>query len=66
MQKNGQPRRIRKDGKPYKQPRMNAANPRALKRSIRRVLRFGQLARAVGYGRAPKAVKNVKRIGRSR
>lgn len=60
MQKNGQPRRIRKDGRPYKQPRMNSANPRALKRAIRRVVRFGQLARAVGYGRPPKAIKNVK------
>ena len=35
--KNGQPRRQRQDGKPYKRPSMNFANGRAIKRSARRL-----------------------------
>lgn len=37
--------KIRKDGKPYKRPRMNVANPKALRRAIRREQGFVKLAR---------------------
>lgn len=35
--KNGTPRRTRKDGMPYAVPRMNPMNPRAARRAIRRI-----------------------------
>lgn len=40
--------------------RMNATNPKALKRAIRRVERFGEVARACGYSRAPRSVRACK------
>lgn len=40
--------------------RMNPTNPKALKRAIRRVERFGDVARACGYSRPPKAVRGCK------
>lgn len=46
----GRPRRIRKDGKPYKRPTMNPANPKALRRALRREARFIHLAQATLRG----------------
>ncbi|HEU4544390.1 MAG TPA: hypothetical protein VFR23_24880 [Jiangellaceae bacterium] len=40
--------------------RMNATNPKALKRAIRRVVRFGEVARSCGYSKAPKAIRGCK------
>lgn len=40
--------------------RMNPTNPRALKRAIRRVERFGEVARACGYSRPPRAIRGCK------
>lgn len=37
MTKDGRPRRIRRDGRPYKRPSMNFANGRAIKRAARRL-----------------------------
>lgn len=45
VNKDGTPRRIRKDGQPYKRPSMNAANPRALRRAMRREDSFVKLAK---------------------
>lgn len=42
-----------------KKPRMNPTNPRALKRAIRRVHRFQDIARQVGFSRAPKSMKGI-------
>lgn len=39
--------------------RMNAANPRALTRAIKRVDRFQDLARMVGFSRAPAKMRGV-------
>jgi hypothetical protein len=58
--KHGKPRKVRKDGKCYKRPSMNAANPRALRRAIRRIDGFKHLARAVGF-HAPKALSHVSK-----
>lgn len=57
--KAGKPRKVRKDGKYYKRPSMNTANPRALKRAIRRVVGFQHLARECGFSRPPHAMKGV-------
>lgn len=46
----GKPVRIRKDGKPYKKPRMNVGNARALRRSIRRQQGFVKLAKRALQG----------------
>lgn len=43
--KDGRPRRIRKDGKPWGIPSMDAGNTRALKRAARRMDRFVGIAR---------------------
>jgi hypothetical protein len=45
LTKRGLPRRMRRDGTPYRAPRMNIANPRALRRSLRRVKGFARMAR---------------------
>jgi hypothetical protein len=45
MTKRGFPRKMRRDGTPYRAPRMNIANPRALRRSLRRVKGFARMAR---------------------
>jgi len=37
LTRGGMPRRIRKDGKPYKRPSMNFANGRAIRRAARRL-----------------------------
>lgn len=37
LTKGGQPRRIRRDGRPYKRPSMNFANGRAIRRAARRL-----------------------------
>lgn len=42
--KEGKPRKLRKDGKPYKRPTMNPLNPRALRRGMKRVQRFAKIA----------------------
>lgn len=51
--KDGKQRKIRADGQPYKQPRMNYANPRALSRATRRLVSFknhyAKSVRALGY-----------------
>jgi len=39
--------------------RMNATNPRALRRAIRRVQKFGDFARACGFSRPPAKLKGV-------
>lgn len=57
--KDGRPRKKRKDGKCYKRPAMNPVNPRALKRAVRRVHAFQEIARAVGFSRPPKLMKGV-------
>lgn len=57
--KAGHPRKVRKDGKCYKRPAMNPVNPRALKRAVRRVHAFQEIARAVGFSRPPKLMKGV-------
>jgi len=43
--KDGRPRRVRKDGRPWKRPSMNPTNPRALGRAMRRVNGFAQVAK---------------------
>ncbi len=43
--KAGTPRRIRRDGQPWGVPTLNPANPRALRRAIRRETAFVALAR---------------------
>lgn len=45
MTKDGRPRRIRRDGKPYKRPTMDPGNTRALTRASRRIDRFVGIAR---------------------
>lgn len=45
LTRDGRPRRIRKDGRPWKVPRMNVTNSRALRRSMRRVQGFARLAK---------------------
>lgn len=51
--KNGQQRKTKANGQPYKQPRMNYANPKALARSERRMKSYIKHARkhvsAMGY-----------------
>jgi hypothetical protein len=59
----GKPRRIRKDGKPYKRPTMNVANPRALRRSIRRQAGFVKLARRALKGTGYTVVSRGVRRG---
>jgi hypothetical protein len=59
LTKSGKPRKMTKSGKCAKRPSMNAANPRALKRAIRRVTGFMHLAREVGFSRPPHAIKGV-------
>jgi hypothetical protein len=44
--KDGRPRRIRKDGKPWGIPSMDPGNTKALKRASRRIDRFVGIARA--------------------
>jgi hypothetical protein len=44
--KDGRPRRIRKDGKPYGIPSMDPGNARALRRASRRIDRFVGVARS--------------------
>lgn len=43
--KSGKPRRMRKDGRPWKRPSMNPTNPRALGRAMRRVQGFASIAK---------------------
>jgi len=43
--KDGRPRRVRRDGRPWKRPTMNPTNPRALGRAMRRVNGFAALAK---------------------
>jgi hypothetical protein len=64
--KDGKPRKTRKDGKCYKRPSMNAANPRALRRAIRRVASFQHLARECGFSRPPAAMKGVHHTPKKR
>lgn len=40
--------------------RMNPTNPKALRRAIRRVQRFGEFARAMGYSKPPRAIKGFR------
>lgn len=40
--------------------RMNPLNPKALKRSIRRIDRFKEFARCVGFSRPPASMRGVK------
>lgn len=42
--------------------RMNCANVKALKRSVRRVHGFAELARSVGFSRPPAAMKGVRPV----
>lgn len=44
LTKAGRPRRIRKDGHPWKRPSMNATNVHALRRAMRRVASFDHIA----------------------
>lgn len=54
-------------GKPRKRyRRMNPLNPKALNRSIRRVGKFQEFARSVGFSRAPARMKGVHPIKRRR
>ena len=43
--KDGRPRRVRRDGRPWKRPSMNPTNPRALGRAMRRVQGFANIAK---------------------
>lgn len=43
--KSGKPRRMKKNGQPWKRPSMNPANPRALGRAMRRVNGFATIAK---------------------
>lgn len=43
--KDGSPRRVRKDGKPWKRPTLNPLNPRALNRALRRAEGFEKFAK---------------------
>lgn len=43
--KDGRPRRVRRDGRPWKRPSMNPTNPRALGRAMRRVNSFASIAK---------------------
>ena len=45
MTKAGKPRRMKKNGMPWKRPSMNPTNPRALGRSMRRVNAFASIAK---------------------
>jgi len=45
--KDGSPRRIRADGKPYKRPSLNALNPKALARAGRRFSGFKKAIKSV-------------------
>lgn len=60
LTKSGKPRKLKKNGQPYKRPTMNEANPRALKRAIRRIDGFKHLAHAVGF-HAPKKLAKVSK-----
>lgn len=44
--KDGRPRRMRKDGKPWKRPTMDPGNSKAMRRAVRRSERFVGLARS--------------------
>lgn len=44
LTKSGKPRRIKANGQPWKVPSMNPLNPRALRRSMKRVQRFAKFA----------------------
>jgi len=44
--KDGRPRRIRKDGQPWKRPTMDPGNSRAMRRAVRRSNRFVGIARS--------------------
>lgn len=57
--RDGRPRRMRKDGRPWKRPSMNPTNPRALGRAMRRVNGFASIAkRTISF---TKRVKMKKR-----
>lgn len=45
--KKGNPRRQRKDGRPWKRPTLNPLNPRALKRALRRAEGFSMFSKRV-------------------
>jgi hypothetical protein len=45
--KDGTPRRQRKDGKPYKRPAMNVGNARAARRSINRIRGVRKLLKSI-------------------
>jgi len=47
MTRAGRPRRIRKDGRPYKRPSMNPLNARAMNRAVRRLEKGEKLLRRV-------------------
>lgn len=64
--KSGKPRKVKKNGQYYKRPSMNTANPRALKRAIRRVVGFQHLARECGFSRPPHAMKGVHHTTKKR
>lgn len=63
--KDGRPRRIRKDGKPWGIPSMDPGNTRALQRATRRTNRFVKIARAAlgntKYGIYTRASRGGKR-----
>lgn len=66
--KDGSPRRIRADGRPYKRPTLNALNPKALARAGRRFQGFKKAIRAVNASlpsgmkfEAPGAPKSTRR-----
>lgn len=65
--KQGRPRRARKDGRPYGVPTLNPANPKALRRAIRREKGFIALARralagtGITIGRRPSFAAKKKR-----
>lgn len=60
--KDGTPRRVRRDGRPWKRPTMNVANPRALGRSMRRVEGFANLAkRTISFTKKVRMKKRGRR-----
>lgn len=60
--KDGTPRRVRRDGRPWKRPAMQVTNPRALGRAMRRVEGFAGLAkRTIRFTKKVKMVKRGKR-----
>jgi hypothetical protein len=67
VDKRGNPRRARRDGRPWGTPTMNPANPRALRRAIRREKGFIALARralagtGITIGRRPSFAAKKKR-----